>query len=445
MERHVHIGAGQFGLGFVCWLTKICGYEIVLVNRGEIQSDVASANLARWSGANRLQSIRANGKYEIQFPDKNETDTVLIDHTVIGQELDQLANYIADERCSLVTTSVKHIWAFLEHYLEPFVKALEARAKAGIERPLFVMACENGFSSNDLKEAIVKEIGSKAWEKIGPRVFFANVVVDRVCTEVDRYTSGTVVINAERFGKIFIPRTTRSATRQLNLQEIEGIVFSVDKNVVQMNKEVARKTIEFVDNIESIKRLKLNIVNGTHLLIAINAHYSNFALVADYVRENHEFCERLLLEQKRHSLFNPLDQKIDEPCKHYADIMTDELLIRFLAMDDLVNRILQRFIDPFISLEHFRRELHESFESILSFENPVDLVSELRRTLQKKDYNLIDWQAEFFRNLNVKVLKGAEGIQQLTGIAPPAIALSLYRLSKLIEKGKYLERSILRK
>ena len=416
MQTHVHFGAGQFGLGFVCWLSKFCKYQTVLVNRDQSKTD---ANSQALSGSERLLSIKQNGFFLVNFNNNGQLyeEKIQIDKALFTSDRAGIAKYIASPDCSLITTSVKYKSALLDSYLEIIIEGIRERIRNKIRKKLYVIACENAFSSSDIASEIRNKIDQNEYELFLKHVLFVNAVVDRICTQIP--DQNYVRIGAESYGKIFLPKQVASGQRTVRMERIEGQVLNPNPggSLVDINKKRIFNYIEFVDDIEKYKKLKIGIVNGGHLLIAINAYSARFTQVAHYVRENNQFCEGVLMELAALSILDIDNKLINHELSDAAREMAQHALSRFSYVDDLVNRVIERFVDPFIGVEEY---------------------------LSGVVRNPIDYQAEFFRNLNYKVLNSAYEMLTQYGKTPKFTFITICRLTKLIENAAYIRRSILR-
>jgi mannitol-1-phosphate/altronate dehydrogenase len=83
-------------------------------------------------------------------------------------------------------------------------EGLLARAANRAER-LYVLACENGVTSIQLRQSVLQHMAAAAQE-IDAAADFIPCVVDRVCDAI-KTKSDRVVVRAELFGRLSLPAT----------------------------------------------------------------------------------------------------------------------------------------------------------------------------------------------------------------------------------------------
>ena len=156
--KAVHFGAGNIGRGFVGVLLHEAGYELVF-------ADVADALIGQ---------INDQDSYVV-----HEVGEGARDHEVTGfsgvnsaSDLDGLREQIVS--ADMITTAVGP--RVLQIIAPTIAEGLRARAEAGVEGRVAVMACENAINATDgLAEAI-----RAAYPEADQVAIFANTAVDRI-------------------------------------------------------------------------------------------------------------------------------------------------------------------------------------------------------------------------------------------------------------------------
>ncbi|MDN5574211.1 MAG: mannitol-1-phosphate 5-dehydrogenase [Micrococcales bacterium] len=156
--KALHFGAGNIGRGFVGVLLHEAGYELVF-------ADVADALIGQ---------INDQDSYVV-----HEVGEGARDHEVTGfsgvnsaSDLDGLREQIVS--ADMITTAVGP--RVLQIIAPTIAEGLRARAEAGVEGRVAVMACENAINATDgLAEAI-----RAAYPEADQVAIFANTAVDRI-------------------------------------------------------------------------------------------------------------------------------------------------------------------------------------------------------------------------------------------------------------------------
>ncbi|MGX1360727.1 hypothetical protein QNJ95_37125 [Bradyrhizobium elkanii] len=376
--RHVHFGAGNFGLGFVGCVSKYMHFEFVLANRGSgAQSTLSTQN----------ELIARQQKYEIEYYD-GERELIpvsqLLNFSDTAQH-GQLIDLILDNETKLVTTSLKgaHI-----QIIPTLVEALRARATSGSEK-VFILACENAVSSEDLRRDIQKSCNSEISEAINGVTEYIQCMVDRVCSE-PRIVDDRVVVPAERFGCLVLDPSADVSLFKTRLEHASS------QNAL----------IKIASNFDVEITKKKWLLNGPHLILAINALYERKFDFCEYVNENKNLLAEIFQEFSigcAQSIIERDDLSFDQMIELDKDLQlaSETNQQRFLQNPDLVERIASRFLKP----------THRS-----------------PKRLQ-----------DFFSNLSYKVMEPALAFRRRAGQLPHRISLTLYRLVDLVADGRFLK------
>jgi mannitol-1-phosphate/altronate dehydrogenase len=233
--RHVHIGTGKFGLGFVGYFSHRLGFATSLLNRAHENSSA------------RNKKLHDHRKYRIKYFDQESRQELIQfeDCTSIssGQETSGRAvELISDPKTKLLTTSVGE--SHLKNLAPIIASGLQARTS---DTPLFIIACENGHrcSSKILEKWVVDLLPSSTRKET-----FIDCVVDQVCEEIEEHKSSkdiiTVSVESHR----------------------EWIIESEDE---ELQKLLKHSFIKFVPSgqIDIYETRKLWLVNGFQLALAV--------------------------------------------------------------------------------------------------------------------------------------------------------------------------------
>jgi len=218
--KHIHIGAGAFGLGMVTEICQQAGFETTVLSRSSVRE--------------YHQLLKRQGNYQVLFDDKAKTRKTLSPEIYYyeGDNDSTAVDLLASSSVELITTSVKKdnlqtIAPLLRH-------ALQKRMVNGHSEPLCILACENfQHNSAELRKLIESQIDKKACRDILRGVYFCNTLVDRVCGTIS-CREGKVEILAEKFHcwvvddpgvniKILDSLSTNKLIRLVNDLEFNGL------------------------------------------------------------------------------------------------------------------------------------------------------------------------------------------------------------------------------
>lgn len=183
--KHVHIGAGSFGLGMVVELCHRAGLEMAVLNRQ--------------STKDHHQLLRELGNYHVTFDDDPNCRITLSPkfHYCVGEHDQAAIDLLAGRSVELITTSVKK--DNLVDIAPLLARALQKRRDDGINGQLCILACEN-FQRNSemLQTQIALHTPKESRKGLFSGVFFCNSLVDRVCASISCRT-GEVEVPVESF------------------------------------------------------------------------------------------------------------------------------------------------------------------------------------------------------------------------------------------------------
>jgi mannitol-1-phosphate/altronate dehydrogenase len=253
--------------------------------------------------------------------------------------------------------------------------------------PLFVLACENEVKSADLQREIEREVAAGV---IAAEARFVPCVVDRICPAImdDR---SHVVVRAEEYGRI-------------SLWHDSDLSFFWDRLSAQARAARAIMVESSRAHLEFTERKKKWLINGPHLLLAINAHHANYLTFESYIRD-YPAVALGMLQEFGEGCFHVCTEGNNLPIApkdiRIAIEQTEaEVLARFANFSDLTNRIMHRFVQP-------------------TEKNPASM-------------------QDFFRNMQYKIVEPAQAYYESTGEMPHRMCDTLLKLVELIAKDRFI-------
>jgi hypothetical protein len=374
--NHVHFGAGKFGLGFVGWISNHLGLKLHLANRSYGDTGALSA-------PNRL--IAEQLTYQIEHaPGDLETVRVAAFLNIdCAAEREQLVALVASPETMVITTS---LGLLPQPVISIIQEGLIARAQAKAP-PAFVLACENELKSADLQDAVEEGAPINA---ISRAAHFVPCVVDRICREVTD-DGRRVIVHAEKYGCLSLWHDSHPSLFRDRLS-----ASAHTTKIVRFEQSLAH--LEFTD------RKKKWLINGPHLLLAINAYYDDELAFDVFIRQN-SLVARNMLQEFAAGCFHVCSQG-EEPVMAPSAIAAsieeklEEVLERFANFPDFTTRIMKRFERP---------------------------------TRNK----LISLQ-DFFRNMRYKVIEPARAYYEAEGEMPHRISDTFLKLIELIANDRFI-------
>ena len=165
MKNAVQFGAGNIGRGFIGAVLSQAGYHVTF-------ADVNQEIIAR---------INADGKYTVHVMDVQCRDIVISDIDGVNSGTDDVIAPIVG--ADIITTAVG--LRILQYIAPAIAKGISRRRLQGVEKPLNIVACENGLKATSQLRAHVYGILSQedaAWADT--HVGFADCSVDRIVPPV---------------------------------------------------------------------------------------------------------------------------------------------------------------------------------------------------------------------------------------------------------------------
>lgn len=160
MKQAVHFGAGNIGRGFIGALFSQSGYHVTFV-------DIADEIINQLNEEKHYQVLLAS----------DEQESMTIENVSGLNNLKQEKEVIeAIKQADFLTTAIGP--NILPRIAPLIAKGLAARAAAGINEKLYVIACENQISATDLLKGYIMEHLDRGVNLAG--VSFLNSAVDRI-------------------------------------------------------------------------------------------------------------------------------------------------------------------------------------------------------------------------------------------------------------------------
>lgn len=163
--KAIQFGAGNIGRGFIGAVLSQAGYELVF-------ADVVEE---------LLNQINTRKEYTVHVSDHNSYDIQVKNVRAVNSSGPDAVAEIVD--ADIITTAVG--LRILKFVAPSIAKGLAARKEAGIEKPLNVIACENGLrATSQLKDLVFAQLDPEVAEWAGKHVGFPDAAVDRIVPPV---------------------------------------------------------------------------------------------------------------------------------------------------------------------------------------------------------------------------------------------------------------------
>ncbi len=163
--KAIQFGAGNIGRGFIGAVLSQAGYELVF-------ADVVEE---------LLNQINTRKEYTVHVSDHNSYDIQVKNVRAVNSSGPDAVAEIAD--ADIITTAVG--LRILKFVAPSIAKGLAARKEAGIEKPLNIIACENGLrATSQLKDLVFAQLDPEVAEWAGKHVGFPDAAVDRIVPPV---------------------------------------------------------------------------------------------------------------------------------------------------------------------------------------------------------------------------------------------------------------------
>ena len=163
--KAIQFGAGNIGRGFIGAVLSQAGYELVF-------ADVVEELLGQ---------INTRKEYTVHVSDHNSYDIPVKGVRAVNSGSSEAVSEIAD--ADIITTAVG--LRILKFVAPTIAKGLAARKAAGVEKPLNIIACENGLrATSQLKELVMAQLEPEVAAWVPAHVGFPDAAVDRIVPPV---------------------------------------------------------------------------------------------------------------------------------------------------------------------------------------------------------------------------------------------------------------------
>ena len=163
--KAIQFGAGNIGRGFIGAVLSQAGYELVF-------ADVVEE---------LLEQINTRKEYTVHVSDHNSYDIPVKGVRAVNSGSSEAVSEIAD--ADIITTAVG--LRILKFVAPTIAKGLAARMAAGVEKPLNIIACENGLrATSQLKELVMAQLEPEVAAWVPAHVGFPDAAVDRIVPPV---------------------------------------------------------------------------------------------------------------------------------------------------------------------------------------------------------------------------------------------------------------------
>lgn len=163
--KAIQFGAGNIGRGFIGAVLSQAGYELVF-------ADVVEE---------LLEQINTRKEYTVHVSDHNSYDIPVKGVRAVNSGSSEAVSEIAD--ADIITTAVG--LRILKFVAPTIAKGLAARMAAGVEKPLNIIACENGLrATSQLKELVMAQLEPEVAAWVPTHVGFPDAAVDRIVPPV---------------------------------------------------------------------------------------------------------------------------------------------------------------------------------------------------------------------------------------------------------------------
>lgn len=310
MKKHVHFGAGAFGLGFTVWIANQNGFKTTIANRASKKS------------SQRSEHLRTQGHYHIQFFQGEDTKIEIDDFFYIEKNENDIVDQISSPDTSLITTSVSRDG--LNGIADILSRGITERAKKAAAKHLFIIPCENGVTGDDLRQKIIDSANfGTSHSDLDQIATFLSCAVDRICREPTIDKNGQLVVKTEKFAELVIEEPNK---------DIDSLKKLLPEN---------RFGLQYVENLRPYQRRKRWLLNGPHLLIALHAQRDGYSYLHDYLNLSPRSFPILRgIQAELAEIISLLEPNISfREATSYNAIVAN----RFMAAPDKITRIIHRF------------------------------------------------------------------------------------------------------
>ena len=309
MKKAVQFGAGNIGRGFIGAVLSNAGYHVTFA---DVNKDI-------------IDKINTNGKYVVHIKDIECHDVVISDISGVLSNTDSVIAEIVS--ADLITTAVG--LTVLKFIAPNIALGIIARKKAGIQKPLNVIACENGIrATSQLKQLVYAKLTDEERTWCDSHVGFADSAVDRIVPPIP--TENPIDIVVEKFFEWVIQEQALIGPHP----EIPGVIFT--------------------DNILAYNERKLFTLNTGHSMAAFMGQAKGYRTIGEAIADPQIYQDvREIMQQSGEGLVHKFGFDHDQ---HFAYIETIMRRFQNPYMSDEVTRVgrqplrklsrYDRFVEP---------------------------------------------------------------------------------------------------
>ncbi|MBX9974687.1 mannitol-1-phosphate 5-dehydrogenase [Cytobacillus firmus] len=366
MKQAVHFGAGNIGRGFIGALFSQSGYHVTFV-------DIADEIINQLNEEKQYQVLLA----------ADEQETMTIENVSGLNNLKQVDEVIeAIKQADFLTTAIGP--NILPRIAPLIAKGLAARADAGINEKLYVIACENQISATDLLKGYILEHLNSDVNLAG--VSFLNSAVDRIVPIQNN--QGSLDVLVEPYHE-WVVETTE------DIPHIEGM-------------KIVPELAPFIER-------KLFTVNTGHAVIAYFGYLGGKATIDQTLADEEIYKQvQATLRETGAYLINRYGLNPDEHQKYI-----DKIIGRFqnAHLNDGVTRVGRSPIRKLGPEDRLVRPALQAQKAGLSYTNLAKAIAAALMFDNREDEEAVKLQAMIQENGVAYVLKEVCGLEEASELA----------------------------
>lgn len=389
---HVHVGAGNFGLGFVVPMFSSVARRSIILNRSPSQRTPSEK-------VNVQKSIRDRKFYVVSYmdasSDEDQQDIIRVENLYYfdnKKERGEFLSSFSHGENVIFTTSVKE-----ERAISGVCEIIDELRSCIGDGTISVMACENAFTTGKIRDLFVSEYGSYQ------NVSFIDAIVDRICKEASYdHIADTPHTNVyvEKHKLLVLESKNMSPELIAALSSVPGIIVTPHSSIY--------------------RDFKLNVINAAHIFLAGDAQKYGMPLVNVFLTsEETSVSDAPALVERRNHLMTILNE-LARGTLHLAEIA------KYPGDADKIT-ILKGLIEE--------KHLVEVLDRFSRVEDDVHrILSRLKAPTAEELHTMSD----FLRSMLDKVKPPVEGYLNGERVGPPAVTRSFLNIAELIAVRKFV-------
>jgi hypothetical protein len=404
--KHIHFGAGNFGLGFSVAALSRAGMQTLVVNRvSEARGKKEAYNPDIIDSATRNTLLSLRPEFGIKYlnsslqsdPSKSVSRVRFSEFCMLSSNyISNIVKFCSCDESLLITTSIKNNneTKNIAAYINDIISERHVRSQT-----TFLVAFENTIRTHHIVQQLEPALSRS------PYVIPLEASVDRICSAMKStpLEDGTsiVTVEVEKHAQLVIEKNPKAQELYDALSNIEG-------------------ELVVTKHLSAYKSVKLHLLNAAHIFIASEAHYYGIGKINHYLTAHDVSVATPSLDERRSFAWGVMRElqigiralaRIERPLD-----TSYHNLIEAIVSDDVIDRILDRFSDV---------------------SDPVDrVISRLKQPTADK----IETMSDFLSSFNDKISKPVEAYVRATQYGPARITLSFLRIAELIARKSYIDR-----